>query len=562
MPTTRPAASASAPPELPGFSAASVWMTSSITRPTRAVRVGRERPRPLTTPAVTEPARPNGFPTATMSWPTCSWSASPRVAGAGVYPRARRTARSERGSAPITSTGVWVPSAKAAVPPAAPATTWALVRRNPSSVKTTADPAPSRRWPLRELPCTRSAATCGVSFAAIAVTTESTRRALSTLRNSRCRPCHLEEQPSQPPAYTITAQRLPVERYAADYSAVGISEALRMISPACRCWPSTGTFQRAGLGLWTSRRSTLASPRWSTRSTHCGQVWAAASWQPTMSGSGCSGSRKSSTSAGTCCANAPPSAVSVRIRAPRRPDRLRRSRATCSRSHHGCARPVVRRTTTRAAAALKDPSSEFRVPPTTLSAAAGSADLVQPADRRPVAGVPEALQLVVPRRTEQGVQTGGQRLAAPNRGQQHPQPVLADHDVAIGTDRRAEQAEGGRVAVPLAIHARIGVLGHLEAQQRPAAQGSREPAGRARSTAPRDLGPQRARGRWLVAPGQADSPAHAGRHRPLDVGGEGRRAGMDVEHATSRHQQPPSTRGAFPDVLATDTTNDAQPGRS
>src|SRR5450759_1741715 len=118
------------------------------------------------------------------------------VIGAGVYPRARRTARSERGSAPITSTGVWVPSAKAAVPPAAPATTWALVRRNPSSVKTTADPAPSRRWPLRELPCTRSAATCGVSFAAIAVTTESTRRALSTLRNSRCRPCHLEEQPS------------------------------------------------------------------------------------------------------------------------------------------------------------------------------------------------------------------------------------------------------------------------------------------------------------------------------------------------------------------------------
>src|SRR5664280_1835886 len=76
MPTTRPAASASAPPELPGFSAASVWMTSSITRPTRAVRVGRERPRPLTTPAVTEPARPNGFPTATMSWPTCSWSAT------------------------------------------------------------------------------------------------------------------------------------------------------------------------------------------------------------------------------------------------------------------------------------------------------------------------------------------------------------------------------------------------------------------------------------------------------------------------------------------------------
>src|SRR5450759_662908 len=114
------------------------------------------------------------------------------------------------------------------------------------------------------------------------------------------------------------------------------------------------------------------------------------------------GSRKSSTSAGTCCANAPRGAVSVRIRAPRRPDRLRRSRATCSRSHHGCAWPVVRRTTTRAAAATDAERPYFRVPPTTLSAAAGSADLVQPADRRPVAGVPEALQLVVPRRTEQG----------------------------------------------------------------------------------------------------------------------------------------------------------------
>ena len=32
MPITRPCESASAPPELPGFSAASVWMTSSTIR--------------------------------------------------------------------------------------------------------------------------------------------------------------------------------------------------------------------------------------------------------------------------------------------------------------------------------------------------------------------------------------------------------------------------------------------------------------------------------------------------------------------------------------------------
>ena len=54
-PTTRPALSASAPPELPGLSAASVWMTFSTTRLTLPERVTIERPRALTTPAVTDP---------------------------------------------------------------------------------------------------------------------------------------------------------------------------------------------------------------------------------------------------------------------------------------------------------------------------------------------------------------------------------------------------------------------------------------------------------------------------------------------------------------------------
>ena len=67
MPTTRDDESASAPPELPGLSAASVWMTSSTTRAVRPSRVGSDRPSPLTTPAVTEPARPSGLPTATTS---------------------------------------------------------------------------------------------------------------------------------------------------------------------------------------------------------------------------------------------------------------------------------------------------------------------------------------------------------------------------------------------------------------------------------------------------------------------------------------------------------------
>jgi hypothetical protein len=70
MPTIRPWASVSAPPELPAFSAASVWMTSSITRRLRPDHAGMERPRPLTTPAVTEPESPSGLPTAMTSCPT------------------------------------------------------------------------------------------------------------------------------------------------------------------------------------------------------------------------------------------------------------------------------------------------------------------------------------------------------------------------------------------------------------------------------------------------------------------------------------------------------------
>jgi hypothetical protein len=57
-PTTRPRLSASAPPELPGLRAASVWMTLSMIRPARRERAGSERPTAETTPAVTEPANP------------------------------------------------------------------------------------------------------------------------------------------------------------------------------------------------------------------------------------------------------------------------------------------------------------------------------------------------------------------------------------------------------------------------------------------------------------------------------------------------------------------------
>lgn len=98
---------------------------------------GIDRPSALTTPAVTVPVRPSGLPTATTSCPTCSRFASPSRAGAGVFPDARTTARSE-------------------------------ITRKPSPVKMTAEPVP------RDRSCESvmvTAATEGPTVAATVVTT-------------------------------------------------------------------------------------------------------------------------------------------------------------------------------------------------------------------------------------------------------------------------------------------------------------------------------------------------------------------------------------------------------
>ena len=50
-PTTRPLESSRGPPELPGLTAASVWMTSEISWP---ALVGRRRLRALITPVVSD----------------------------------------------------------------------------------------------------------------------------------------------------------------------------------------------------------------------------------------------------------------------------------------------------------------------------------------------------------------------------------------------------------------------------------------------------------------------------------------------------------------------------
>ena len=146
--------------------AASVWMTFSTSRLARPSEVGKERPRALTTPAVTEPASPIGLPTATTSWPTRSRSAFPRDTGSRSAPLARITARSDSASRPTTSKRSSRPSAVDARPLSAPSTTWAEVTRKPSGVIAAAEPEPcawrppgSRRL-IRRLatePITRSA---------------------------------------------------------------------------------------------------------------------------------------------------------------------------------------------------------------------------------------------------------------------------------------------------------------------------------------------------------------------------------------------------------------------
>src|SRR3954465_8774677 len=143
MPTTRARPSASAPPELPGLSAASVWMTLSTMRP---ARVGSERPSADTTPAVTDPANPCGLPIATTSWPPRSFVASPSSAGTRSSACARSTARSESGSDPTISASSSRPSTNEATTRGDLSTTWADVTMNPSRLMTTPLPPPR---PLR-----------------------------------------------------------------------------------------------------------------------------------------------------------------------------------------------------------------------------------------------------------------------------------------------------------------------------------------------------------------------------------------------------------------------------
>src|SRR5699024_11280573 len=71
IPTRLPLISTNGPPELPGLTAASVWIASisEDCPPPWDARTGRLTAE--TIPEVTVALRPSGEPTATTSWPTC-----------------------------------------------------------------------------------------------------------------------------------------------------------------------------------------------------------------------------------------------------------------------------------------------------------------------------------------------------------------------------------------------------------------------------------------------------------------------------------------------------------
>ncbi len=99
-PITSPRAFSSGPPELPGFSAASVWITSGISRP---VPERMLRPSALTMPAVTVCSKPSGLPIAIAISPRRSAADEPSASGDSEprdMPSMHSTARSVSGSSP------------------------------------------------------------------------------------------------------------------------------------------------------------------------------------------------------------------------------------------------------------------------------------------------------------------------------------------------------------------------------------------------------------------------------------------------------------------------------
>ena len=141
MPTTRPRASSSGPPEFPWLIAASVWMTFWMSKSLGELMM---RFRAETIPVVAVRSSPKGLPIAMTGSPT---TRSPLVpSGSGRALRGTEatlsTARSVLSSRPSTSARSSVPSSNVTVAFLAEPSTWAFVRMRPRG--STRKPDPSR----------------------------------------------------------------------------------------------------------------------------------------------------------------------------------------------------------------------------------------------------------------------------------------------------------------------------------------------------------------------------------------------------------------------------------
>ncbi len=124
MPTSRPSPSTSAPPELPGLIAASVWMKfSMVDRPSWL------RSSALTMPEVTVSPTLNGLPIASTGSPTESCLMLPNGITGRLSSDTFSSARSESASVPTTLALAERPSDRVTSMSSAPSTTCWLVSR-------------------------------------------------------------------------------------------------------------------------------------------------------------------------------------------------------------------------------------------------------------------------------------------------------------------------------------------------------------------------------------------------------------------------------------------------
>ena len=116
--------------------------------------------------------------------------------------------------------------------------------------------------------------------------------------------------------------------------------------------------------------------------------------------------------------------------------------------------------------------------------------------------------------------------------------VLGDDDVAGGVGLGEEDAEVGRVHPAGAVGAGRGVLGHLEPQVLPAAQGGGERRAAAGLALPVELGAHGAAQHRLLAPVEVHGGAERAAGRPFDMRAERPRRGVHEQHSSRGAQRP------------------------